>query len=474
MPEFPVIDEAHERRRCNRRQALFRCANGFGALALASLVSCSRRSPSAVGGARPARAKSVIFLYMDGGPSQIDTFDPKPRLAAENGQPIKIKTPATQFQIGNRVLASPFKFARYGECGAPVSELFPQLARCVDDIAFVRSMVSDHSEHTAANYCLHTGSGLQGRPSMGSWVTYGLGSECDDLPGFVVLESGNLPLGGVDCFGNGFLPARHQGTIFRGGRHPVADLEPTEPTARLQRAKLKLVQDLNKHRRADFAESPVFDGIVDSYELAFKMQSAVPDLLDLSDESQATAALYGLDRQETETYARQCLLARRLVERGVRFVQLLMPRLPEHNRWDQHSFLADHHRSNALAVDRPIAGLLTDLKRRGLLDETLVLWGGEFGRTPMAQTNKGGVGRDHHMRAFSMFLCGGGIRPGTCYGATDELGYNVAESPVHVNDLHATMLHLLGVDHTRLTYRYQGRDFRLTDVAGRIVSEILA
>jgi hypothetical protein len=460
--------------RLNRRQALFQWANGFGGLALCSLLSCSRRQRrDLVSGKAPA--KSVIFLYMDGGPSQIDTFDPKPRLAREDGQPIGIETPRTQFQIGRRILKSPFRFAKHGKCGADVSELFPHLARCVDDICFIRSMVSDHSEHTAANYCLHTGAGVQGRPSMGAWIHFGLGSECDNLPGYVVLEGGNLPLGGADCFGSGFLPAQYQGTILRHAAQPIADISPREPTARLQRSKIDLIQELNERALPRFDPSSGFEAVLDNYELAFAMQTAVPDLLDLRGESRATLRLYGVEAKETQTFGTQCLLARRLVERGVRFVQVLTPKIEELNRWDQHSHLVEHHRANALAVDQPISGLLIDLKKRGLLDQTVVLWGGEFGRTPMAERQpQGKHGRDHNPYGFTMWLAGGGIRGGTTYGATDEYGYFAVENKVHIHDLHATLLHLLGVDHTQLTYPYNGRHFRLTDVYGTVVRGVLA
>ncbi len=443
----------------SRRQILARWAAGFGGLALTGLTSCARpggpSNPSATAdttGRQRAggRAKHVIFLYMDGGPSQIDTFDPKPRLAKEHGQPIKIETPATQFHIGKRVLKSPFRFSKHGQCGADVSELFPHVARHVDRLAFVRSMVSDHSEHTAANFCLHTGVGMPGRPSMGAWVSYGLGAETEQLPGFVVLDSGNIPLGGEDCFGAGFLPASHQATLFRQGPSPIADLARSEPTADLQREKLSLAQRLNRHRQENLDLDNQIEAVIASYEQAFRMQTAVPNLVDLSDETQTTLRLYGIDESQTEAFGRQCLLARRMVERGVRFVQLLPPKLPDHNRWDQHSFLVEHHRSNALAVDKPIAGLLTDLAARGLLNETIVLWGGEFGRTPMAQEQAAGKdGRDHNPFGFTMWLAGGGVRGGVTYGGTDEYGYfALPGTEVHVHDLHATLLHLLGIDHT--------------------------
>ena len=477
----PQTIEPHEAARIGRRELLFRWANGFGGLALCGLLASCRRDATTQqrggrsrGASAARRARSVIFLYMDGGPSQIDTFDPKPRLDREDGQPIKMKTPDTQFRIGKTVMKSPYRFQQYGECGAWVSEIFPHLATCVDELAFIRSMVSDHSEHTAANYFMNTGSPLQGRPSMGAWINYGLGSEAEDLPGFVVLESGQLPIGGMNCFGNGFLPARYQGTLFRHGAAPVADLVPHEPTPELQRAKLRLLEQLHQGAKEAYGSSSQLDAVIENYELAFRMQTAVPELCDIRDESAATIKLYGIDQKATETFGTECLVARRLVERGVRFIQLLPPKLPDHNHWDQHSNLAEHHRSNALAVDQPIAGLIKDLRSRGLLDETLLIWGGEFGRTPMAQKMpKGKDGRDHNPFGFTMWLAGGGVRGGITYGATDEYGYFAVENPVHVHDLHATVLHLLGLNHEELTFRYSGRDFRLTDVAGNVVYDIL-
>lgn len=381
--------------RTTRREMLCQCANGFGGLALAYLLAdksasaaedpLARRAPHFA-----AKARSVIFLFMDGGPSQMDTFDPKPRLEKDNGKPIPIKTPTTVFNISDKILASPYQFRQYGESGAWVSDIFPNLAGCVDDLAIIRSMVSDHSEHTAANYFMHSGSGFQGRPSMGGWVLYGLGSESSDLPGFIVLESGLIPPGGMDLFGSGFLPAAYQGSLFRKGEHPMADLQRREPTAEIQRAKLDLLGTLNKGVINRFGAVSEVEAAAPNYELAFRMQSAVPNLLDLSAESKATRDLYGLDETDTEEFGRQCLLAGRLVERGVRFVELLPPLRPGFDRWDQHGSLEEGHRVNARAVDRPIAGLLKDLKARGLLDQTLVLWGGEFGRTPCAQFPDGG------------------------------------------------------------------------------------
>ncbi len=473
-----------------RREWLTRSANGFGGLALAALLQDEARAaapaldrstdPLAVRESHfPARAKNVIFLFMDGGPSQIDSFDPKPRLAKEHWQPIQMDNlPTTVFNITNRVCQSPFEFRQYGESGAWVSELFPHIAQRVDDLCVIRSMVADHSEHTAANYFIHTGSGFQGRPSMGAWATYGLGSECKNLPGFVVLDSGLIPPGGMDCFGAGFLPASYQGTLFRQGKTPIADIEPREADPAIQAGKLDLLRSLNQGVLERFGQVSELEATISNYELAFRMQSEVPELLDLAGESEATKELYGLGEEDTEEFGRQCLLARRMVERGVRFIELLTPRRRGQDRWDQHGRLEEGHRINSKAVDKPIAGLLADLKGRGLLDETLVLWGGEFGRTPTAQTSDANysdkVGRDHNPFGFTMWMAGGGVKPGIRYGATDEYGYFAVENKVHMHDLHATILHLLGMDHKRLTYPFSGRDMRLTDVHGNVVHEILA
>ncbi|HEU0123995.1 MAG TPA: DUF1501 domain-containing protein [Bryobacteraceae bacterium] len=461
--------------RTTRREMLCRGANGFGALALMQMLA--QGAPKS-GTHHPAKAKSVIFLFMDGGPSQMDTFDPKPRLRQDHGKQLPFKPPTTVFNISDQVFGSPFQFQQHGQSGAAVSDLFPHVASCVDDLCIVRSMVADHSEHTAANYFMHSGSGFQGRPSMGSWVNYGLGSESENLPGFIVLESGLIPPGGLDCFASGFLPASYQGTLFRRGAHPVADLTPPEPYAAGQREKLGLLAKLNKGVVERFGEVSELEATIQNYELAFKMQSAVPDLLDLSKESEATRELYGLNDKVTEDFGRECLLARRLVERGVRFIELLTPARPGLDRWDQHSSLEKGHRINAQSTDKPIAGLLKDLKSRGLLDSTLVVWGGEFGRTPCAQLGDSGstanAGRDHNPFGFTMWMAGGGAKPGLVYGATDDFGYFAVENKVHVHDLHATMLHLLGIDHKRLTYRYSGRDMRLTDVHGNVIKELLA
>lgn len=454
----------------SRRAWLQQAACGFGALAFDALAAT--REPHYA-----AKAKSVIFLFMDGGPSQMDSFDPKPRLIQDAGKPLPFRPPVTQFNSSNRILPSPYTFRQYGQSGAWVSELFPAIAECVDDMTFIHSMVSDHSEHTAANYFMHSGSGFQGRPGMGAWVNYGLGSVSENLPGYIVIESGLVPPGGLDLFNSGFLPAAYQSTLFRQGEQPVADLQPRE-AAGLQRGKLDLLRDLNRSTQARYPGSTEIEATIANYELAFRMQSAVPDLTGLKGETATTRKLYGLDEEDTREFGRSCLLARRLVERGVRFIELLTPARKGLDRWDQHSNLQKGHRINAKAVDQPIAALLKDLKSRGLLDSTLVLWGGEFGRTPTAQFDDKGsmdnVGRDHNPFGFTMWMAGGGLKPGVSHGRTDEFGYFAVENKVDVHDLHATILHLLGLDHKRLTYRYSGRDMRLTDVHGELVKPILA
>jgi hypothetical protein len=420
-----------------------------------------------------AKAKSVIFLYMDGGVSQVDSFDPKPRLIKENGQnPYdKFKVEATQFNNIGKILKSPWEFQQHGESGMWMSDLFPYLSKCVDDIAMINSMVSDFPEHTNANYFLHTGLGIQGRPSMGSWINYGLGSSNENLPGYVVLDGGLIPPGGLDNFKNGFLPATYQASIFRSGNVPLANISPLESDLALQKNKLQFAQKRDHHLLSQLGHEDQVSSAIKNYELAFKMQASVPELADISGESDATKKLYGLGSDDPHTvgYGNQCLLARRLVERGVRFIELTCPNVGA-DRWDQHSGLKKGHENNAHAVDQPIAGLLTDLKQRGLLDSTLVVFAGEFGRTPFAQ---GTDGRDHNPSAFSIWLAGAGIKGGTVYGKTDEYGYKVIEKPTTIHDLHATMLHLMGLDHENLTFRFSGRDIRLTDVHGHVVNDIL-
>jgi len=462
-----------------RRQMLARSGSGLGSLALASLLMKDGRSAEV---AKPGpfaptpthfapRAKYVIYLYMDGGPSQVDTFDPKPRLDAENGKPFGMTIQPTQFNNIGTTLASPWKFKQYGESGTPVSDLFPHVAQHVDEMAVIRSMTSKFSEHTNGNYFLHTGIGIQGRPSMGAWVGYGLGSECQDLPAYLVLNGGLTPPGGLDNFNSGFLPAAYQASVLQGQGEIVSNIKRREATDQLQRNKLALLATLDGGTLARHPDGQL-EAAIANYELAYRMQSVIPELTDLSSETEETRALYGLNAKTkgTSTFGRQCLLARRLIERGVRFIELTCPSVG-HDRWDQHVNLSKGHAENAVAVDQPIGGLLTDLKRTGLLDDTLIIWSGEFGRTPFAQGNNG---RDHNPFGFSIWMAGGGIKGGTVFGATDEYGYKAVENRREIHDLHATMLHLLGMDHTRLTFRFSGRDMRLTDVHGEVIDEVLA
>ncbi|MDX1944574.1 MAG: DUF1501 domain-containing protein [Pirellulaceae bacterium] len=464
----------------SRRAFLRQPGCGFGAVALAALLADQQiegaegaNDPLAVRPAHfKAKAKNVIFLYMDGGPSQVDTFDPKPRLDKDNGKPFGVKIEPTQFNNNGNTLASPWKFRQHGESGIPVSELFPNVAKHADKLAVIRSMTSQFPEHTSANYFLHTGTGIQGRPSMGAWFAYGLGSECRDLPGFVVINGGLVPPGGLDNFNSGFLPASYQGSIFTAANPPVANIVRGEGTDRLQRNKLDLLKQLDAQVSQRLGKVDAVESAIANYELAYRMQTVVPGLMDMQDETEATQKLYGLDAttKGTAGFARQCLLARRLVERGVRFIELTCPSVG-HDRWDQHSNLKAGHEDNARAVDQPIAALLEDLQQRGLLEETLVVWSGEFGRTPFAQ---GANGRDHNPFGFSLWLAGGGAKGGTIYGQTDEFGYKAIENKAEIHDLHATMLHLLGLDHTQVTFRFSGRDMRLTDVHGHVIHEIIA
>ena len=465
-----------------RRQMLRDAACGFGSVALAALMS----DPSYAGlGTRafemgdpltPAKphfrpkVKRVVYLYMDGGPSQVDTFDPKPLLAKENGEAFKMKIEPTQFNNIGRTLKSPWKFKQYGESGTPVSELFPHVAKHVDDLAVIRSMTNNFSEHTSANYFLHTGTGFQGRPSMGAWTSYGLGSESKDLPGFVVLNGGLIPPGGMDCFNSGFLPATYQGSIFNPGEQPLANIVPREAKQQ-QQNKLALLKNLDQQNLGALGSSDQVESAIANYELAYRMQSVVPEMSSLHGETDATKSMYGLDSKNkgTATFGRQCLLARRLLEKGVRFIELTCPGVG-HDRWDQHSNLKKGHEDNSRSVDQGIGALLTDLKQRGMFDETLVVWSGEFGRTPFAQ---GSNGRDHNPYGFSLWMAGGGIKGGTIHGATDEYGYKAVENKLQIHDLHATMLHLLGIDHKQLTYLWGGRDMRLTDVHGKLIDAVL-
>lgn len=447
----------------SRRELLQSVASGFGALALSALASADETRRIAH---HPPRARRVIFLFMHGGPSQIDTFDYKPRLWRDDGKDLPFEpSKLVEGNTGRRIMAPPWTFARYGNSGAWVSELFPHVARHVDDLCFLKGLHTDGQSHGQAVLQLHTGAQLLTRPSLGSWVLYGLGSENQSLPGFVTIAPPRLH-GGALNYGNAFLPAVTQGTTVGASSAPIRDIANGRYTSEQQRRQLDFLQEMNREHNDRVGGDDRIDGIIESYELAFRMQSEVPKLSDLRGESKETLALYGVDQKATETFGRQCLLARRFAEAGVRFIQV------SHSfKWDQHSDLKGGHSRNALEVDRPIAGLLADLKTRGLLEDTLVLWGGEFGRTPVAQ---GKDGRDHNPQGFTMWLAGGGVRAGSSFGATDEFGYHAVEGKVHMHDLHATLLHLLGLNHEKLTYRYAGRDFRLTDVYGRVVTEILA
>jgi len=465
----------------SRRAALQRSAAGFGWLAASSLLAAPAPSPishlpspaSAKPPLFPPRAKRVIFLFMKGGPSHMDTFDPKPLLDRDDGKPFPGAKPRVQFAATGELLKSPWKFQNHGQSGLPVSELFPHVAQCIDDLCILRSCHGTNPAHGGALLKLHTGSDNFVRPSMGAWVNYGLGSENQNLPGFITICP-TLAHGGVNNWGAAFLPAWTQGTPIGNAavpsdkalvRHIAPHLAPSE-----QRQQLDLLAAMNRDHLAQTGPNQALEGRLNSFELAFRMQMAMPEAQDISRESDATKKFYGLDDKVTENFGRQCLMARRFAERGVRFIQVT------HSdgdvQWDQHGNLRKGHTKNAAEVDRPIAGLLKDLKARGLLQDTLVLWGGEFGRTPAAQGGRDG--RDHNPEGFTMWLAGGGVKPGTAYGATDDYGWFAAENKIHIHDLHATLLALLGMDHEHLTYRHAGRDFRLTDVHGHVVKDIFA
>jgi hypothetical protein len=471
--------------RLDRRSLLARSAYGLGLLALGELLAGELRpAPGAAGvvGPRPPhvppRAKNVIFIFMAGGPSHLDLFDPKPVMRRHHGEPVPPSLLATLqdplIKSSATVMASPRTFARHGRAGIELCDWLPHLAGVADELCVVRSMHTDQSNHDPAQLLLSCGQPLFGLPSMGSWVSYGLGSACRDMPGYVVLlsNSGKGVDAGTALWSSGFLPSTHRGVTFRGDGDPILHLaNPRGVSAAAQRARLDVLRDLNAMRLAETGDAEIASRIA-AYELAFQMQSAAPQLTDFSDESPQTLSMYGLDTKETRPFGANCLLARRMVERGVRFVQLF------HSTWDDHYDLNAHLKTNCDMTDRPAAALLRDLRQRGLLDETLVVWAGEFGRTPMNEIRRGNTGgkegRDHHPFAFSLWLAGGGVKGGYVYGATDDFGYHVTEDPVHVHDLQATILHLLGLDHERLTFHHGGRDHRLTDVAGRVVGDLLA
>lgn len=472
---------ASERRKLIARRWFFKeCGVGLGAIALGSLLRESLQAAPVVAPApnplspkashHAGRAKRVIFLFMAGAPSHLELFDYKPQLVKFNGTlppPELLKGYRAAFiNPSSKLLAPKFKFARHGRSGTELSELLPHLAEVVDDVAIVKSMQTDAFNHAPGQIFMNTGAQQFGRPSLGAWVTYGLGSESQELPAFVVFSSGSKGTsGGASNWGCGFLPSVYQGVLFRNQGEPILHLtSPKGVDDTLQRDSIDTIRRLNE-KRLDIVGDPEIATRINSYEMAYRMQSSAPELMDLAQESKETLDMYGAEPGKS-SFANNCLLARRMVERGVRFVELF------HEAWDQHGNLTKDLRKNCLDTDKACAALVKDLKQRGLLEDTLVIWGGEFGRTPMVQG--GDDGRDHHPNAFTMWMAGGGIKPGITLGATDELGFNAVEDKVHVHDLHATILHLLGFDHTRLTYRFQGRDFRLTDVHGEVVSKLLA
>jgi uncharacterized protein (DUF1501 family) len=474
LPEFLKIQ--------SRRSFFRNCAGGIETFALASLLEREGLAGSVNNPLTPKaphfapHAKNVICLFMEGAPSQMDLFDPKPALQKYSGQslpPSMTKDLRLAFiKPTAAVLASPRKFTPHGQSGIEFSDYIPNIASCADDICLVRSMVTDAFNHHPGQLLLFTGSQQFGRPTMGAWVVYGLGSESQNLPGFVVLSSGVGTSGGASNFASGFLPSSYQGVMFRGGTEPIVYLQSPEGVSReQQRASLDVLKDLNQERLETTGDAEIASRIA-SYELAFRMQAAGPDLLDFSKESASTLDMYGVNAEKTRAFGTNCLLARRMVERGVRFVMLM------HASWDQHTYLNRDLKKNCDITDGPTAALIRDLKQRGLLDSTLVLWGGEFGRTPMVEIRNSAdpenAGRDHHPFGYSMFMAGGGMKGGTVVGKTDELGFNVVEDKVHVHDLQATILNRLGFDHTKLTYKYMGREFRLTDVEGRVVEKMLA
>ena len=477
-----MYDYFAERQKLITRRWFFKeCRVGLGAIALGSLLGDLK----AFGAAKPtaqnplfpkkphhaAKAKRVIYLFMAGAPSHLEMFDNKPMLTKYDGKlpPADlVKDYRAAFISPNSTFLGPkYKFARHGQCGTELSELLPHLGTVVDDIAIVKSMVTDAFNHAPGQIFMNTGSQQFGRPSMGAWVTYGLGSESQDLPAFVVFSSGSKGTsGGSSNWGCGFLPTAYQGVLFRNQGDPILYLaNPDGVDAKLQRDTLDTIRRLNQ-KRLDVMGDPEIATRINSYEMAYRMQSSAPELMDISKESKETLEMYGVEPGKPG-FAMNCLLARRLIERGVRFVELF------HEAWDQHGNLTKDIKANCEKTDKPCAALVKDLKQRGLLEDTLVIWGGEFGRTPMVQGG-GNDGRDHHPNAFTMWLAGGGVKPGLTFGETDEFGFNVVNDRVHVHDLHATILHLLGFDHTKLTYRFQGRDFRLTDVRGEIVDGLLA
>ena len=470
-------------RKFSRRALLSEFACGFGYLAFCGLNALSVGADSTttryVNPLAPKtppltpKAKRVIFLFMHGGVSHVDTFDPKPKLTEFDGQPLPGAKPAVTFAETGDLLKSPWSFRRYGKSGIEVSDLFPQVGSCIDDICVIRSMHADFVSHGGAGLQLQTGDGISIRPSMGSWLLYGLGTENQNLPGFITI-SPPFYHGGAQNYGSAFLPAAYQGTRLGDINTPAsqAKIDNLQAADVEQRLQLDLLQTRNRQHLLTTGNDTRLEARIESYELAFRMQTEVPKVVDISRETKQTLALYGIGEEPTDDFGRQCLMARQFAEKGVRFIQV------SHTHWDQHSDLYKGHQSNAAKADKPIAGLLKDLKQRGLLDSTLVIWGGEFGRTPMIEDRKpieqGSVGRDHHPFGFTMWMAGGGVKGGQVLGKTDDLGFHVVEDKIHVHDLHATILHCLGLNHEHLTFRHQGRNFRLTDVAGQVVHKLLA
>jgi hypothetical protein len=470
----------------SRRWFLKQCGLGLGKIALASLLTdafVSKSSAANMAAADalkpraphfPGKAKRVIHLFMAGAPSHLDLFDYKPELEKLAGKPLPPSVIAGQRYAFIRpdaaVLGPQFKFAKHGQCGAEISEVMPHLAEIVDDICFIKSMKTDQFNHAPGQIFLNTGFARPGRPSLGSWVLYGLGSETRDLPSYVVMSTGSGISGGSANWSSGFMPSVYAGVRFRNQGDPILDVtSPKGVDPKLQRDSLDLIAELN-HARLGIVGDPEIESRIASYEMAYRLQTSAPELMDLKKESKATLEMYGCDPDQP-SFARACVLARRMIERGVRFVNIY------HEGWDAHSDVVGNHKKNCGATDQASAALIKDLKQRGLLDDTLVIWGGEFGRTPMVESNASlgrSLGRDHHPSAFTMWMAGGGIKPGLSYGTTDDMGFHVVQNEVEIHDLQATILHCLGFDHERLTYTHQGRQFRLTDVEGQVVKAILA
>ncbi len=482
MPHAACCAPHHEAAQ-SRRDFLLRAGGGFGSLALWSLLSREAKAGTVepaianpLAGKMPqfaAKAKSVIWCFLDGGPSHLDLFDPKPTLTKLAGQPLPASFKRPMTAMGKTaytpLMASQRKFAQHGESGIWVSDWYPEIAACVDDMAVIRSCWADGLTHVGSVCEMNTGSILMGRPCVGSWLLYGLGAECDNLPGYVVLtDYSQEPPGGNRQWSTGFMPSTFQGTKFREGKTPILNVSPPDGYSDVrQRGKIDFIQQVNRQHLESRGGDGDLEARIASYELAYRMQAAAPEATDLSAETDDTLALYGLDQQETASNGRNCLLARRLVERGVRFVQLYMG---SGSKWDAHTDVEGNHSQYCRETDRPIAGLLKDLKRRGLLESTLVIWGGEFGRTPMSES---GTGRDHNPYGFTMWMAGGGIKPGTVYGATDEIGLYAVENKAHIHDIHATILSLLGLDHESLTFSHNGRDERLTITSGQVIKDII-